>query len=276
MSDGFPRSVTIYGTGLMGSSFGLALKDRIPQVRVYGVDSPEVLQRSRSLGAIDAAEAATEAATEAMDAQAVDLIILAAPVSAILGLLDSCSPKSSLILDVGSTKVDICRKAESLGLPFVGGHPMTGSERSGPEAAKADLFHGRPFFLCPVSSTPIDGLAKVTKVAEAIGAKAVITTAEEHDRVVARLSHLPQILSTLLADQTSELRSLAGTGLESVTRLAKSPFHVWKDILETSGSLPDELRLFADRLRSVVEALEQGNMREIETIFARANLSVPE
>jgi prephenate dehydrogenase len=265
MTNGFPRSVTIYGTGLMGSSFGLALKARIPDVRVYGVDSPEVLQRSRLVGAVDAGEA-----------EAADLIILAAPVSAILGLLDSFSANSSLILDIGSTKVDICSRAVSRGLPFIGGHPMTGSERSGPEAARADLFNGRPFFLCPVSSTPKDAVPKVTGVAEAIGAKPVLTTAEEHDRVVARLSHLPQILSTLLADQTSELRSLAGTGLESVTRLAKSPFHVWKDIFETSGSLPAELRLFADRLRSVVEALEQGNMKEIETIFARANLSVPE
>jgi prephenate dehydrogenase len=268
MTDVFPRSVTIYGTGLMGSSFGLALKARIPQVRVYGVDSPDVLQRSRRVGAIDEGEAQVPDLS--------DLIILAAPVSAILGLLDSFSPNSSLILDIGSTKVDICGRAVSRGLPFVGGHPMTGSERSGPEAAKADLFEGRPFFLCPVSSTPTDAIPKVTRVAEAIGAKPVLTTAEEHDRVVARLSHLPQILSTLLADQTSELRPLAGTGLESVTRLAKSPFHVWKDIFETSGSLPGELRLFADRLRSVVEALEQGNMKEIETIFARANLSVPE
>jgi prephenate dehydrogenase len=268
MNAGFPRSVTIYGTGLMGSSFGLALKDRIPEVRVYGVDSPEVLQRSQSIGAID------KGAAQAADL--IDLIILAAPVSAILSLLDGFGANSPLILDVGSTKVDICNRAASRGLPFVGGHPMTGSERSGPEAAKADLFNGRPFFLCPISSTPQDAIPKVTRLAEAIGAKPVITTAEEHDRVVARLSHLPQILSTLLADQTSELRSLAGTGLESVTRLAKSPFHVWKDILETSGSLPGELRLFADRLRSVVEALEQGNMKEIETMFARANLSVPE
>jgi prephenate dehydrogenase len=266
MTDVFPRSVTIYGTGLMGSSFGLALKARIPQVRVYGVDSPDVLQRSRRVGAIDAGEAGTA-----------DLIILAAPVSAILRLLDSFSAaNSSLILDVGSTKVDICSAAVSRGLPFIGGHPMTGSERSGPEAARADLFDGRPFFLCPVSSTPKDAVSTVTRIAETIGAKPVITTAEEHDRVVARLSHLPQILSTLLADQTAELRSLAGTGLESVTRLARSPFHVWKDILETSGSLPGELRLFADRLLSVVEALEQGKMQEIETMFARANLSVPE
>jgi prephenate dehydrogenase len=91
---------------------------------------------------------------------------------------------------------------------------------------------------------------------------------------VAQLSHLPQIVSTLLADQTSANKDLAGPGWKSVTRLAASPFHVWRDILQTSGSLPDELRSFIARLREVLDALEAGNMQEVEALFERANRGV--
>jgi len=263
-ADGFPRTVLLYGTGLIGASFGLALKERIPGIRVHGIDSAEVLERAERCGAIDSGS------LSASDTP--DLVILAAPIGAILNLLDQLQPGSALaILDVGSTKVEICRRAASRGLPFVGGHPMTGSERSGPEAAAADLFQGATFFLCPVSTAPQGALARVTRVVEAIGAKPVVTTPEEHDRVVAQLSHLPQILSTLLADQTSERFALAGPGWKSLTRLAASPFHVWRDILLTSGSLPLELRLFTDRLCAVLDALESGNMKDIEIMFQRAN-----
>jgi prephenate dehydrogenase len=267
-ADGFPRIVLLYGTGLIGASFGLALKQRISGIRVYGIDSPEVLARAQGLGAID------EGTLSADDP---DLIILAAPVGTILDLLDGLPPATpSVIVDVGSTKVEICRKAANRGLQFVGGHPMTGSEKSGPDAASADLFRGAPFFLCPVSTAPQNALAGVMRLVEAVGAKPVVMSAEEHDRVVAQLSHLPQVLSTLLADQTAERYALAGPGWKSLTRLAASPFHVWRDILLTSGSLPLELRLFTDRLCAVLDALESGNMKEIERMFERANRVVPE
>ena len=263
-ADSFPRIVLLYGTGLIGTSFGLALKKCIPGIRVYGIDSPEILGRAQDLGAID------QGTLSPSDAP--DLIILAVPVGTILDLLDELpQATSSVIVDVGSTKVEICRKAASRGLPFVGGHPMTGSERSGPEAASAELFRGAPFFLCPVPAVPQRALARVTDLVETVGAKPVVMSAEEHDRVVAQLSHLPQILSTLLADQTAERYALAGPGWKSLTRLAASPFHVWRDILLTSGSLPLELRLFSDRLCAVLDALESGNMKEIESMFERAN-----
>jgi prephenate dehydrogenase len=265
--DGFPGSVTIYGTGLIGASFGLALKKSNPGIRIYGVDSPEVLGRAQRRGAVD------EGVEQAPNPT--DLVILAAPVGAILKLLGEI-PVGPCILDAGSTKVEICRKAAGHLLPFVGGHPMTGSEKPGPEAASAELFEMAPFFLCPVSSTPDSALSLVMRVVEAIGARPVVMSAEEHDRVVAQLSHLPQVLSTLLADQTSEQRGLAGPGWKSFTRLAASPFHVWHDILQTSGSLPLELRLFSDRLCAVLDALERGNMKEVQAMFERANRAVSE
>jgi len=262
MSKGsFPRSVIVYGTGLMGSSLALALRKYVPGVRVYGVDSPDVLGRAQSLGAVETDPAPPTA----------DLIILATPVGTILQWLDNPPSTAALILDVGSTKVSICRKAEGKKLPFLGGHPMTGSERAGPDAASADLFQGETFFLCPVATTPADAKTKIESVLRAMGARPLVVDAERHDKLVAQLSHLPQILSSLLADQTAENSGLAGPGWKSVTRLAASPFHVWRDILETSGSLPEELRLYIARLSSVLDALEKGNLKELDNLFERAN-----
>jgi 3-oxoacid CoA-transferase subunit A len=148
---------------------------------------------------------------------------------------------------------------------------MTGSERSGPEAASADLFRDAPFFLCPISSTPKHAVSGLTPVLEGIGAQPVVLDAEKHDRLVAQLSHLPQILSTLIADQASGDTTLAGPGWKSMTRLAGSPFHVWRDILQTSRFLPQELKSFETRLRAVVKALESGNVDELEAVFEKAN-----
>lgn len=258
-----PRSVTIYGTGLMGCSFALALKKQIPGIRVYGIDSPEILARARRIGAVDGEEPHPS-----------DLVVLATPVGGILELLEKLQPGPGLILDLGSTKVAICARAEQRQLPFIGGHPMTGSERSGPDAASPDLFNAAPFFLCPIATTPADAVRKLKPLLEAIGAQLLIMNPQEHDRRVAQLSHLPQIVSTVLADQTSAHKDLAGPGWRSVTRLGASPFHVWRDIFQTSGSLPQELRTFIERLRAVLDALETDNMQELEAIFERANRAV--
>jgi prephenate dehydrogenase len=263
---GFPHSVVVYGTGLMGCSLALALRKQSSEIRIYGVDDQDVLDRARGIGAIDPASDVP---------RTVDLLILATPVSAILKRLgELAADAAGLIMDVGSTKAAICEAAERRRLPFIGGHPMTGSERSGPEAASADLFKGAPFFLCPVSSTPKDALSKLSPVLKGLGSEAIVLDAGEHDRLVAQLSHLPQILSTLLANQASGDTSFAGPGWKSMTRLAGSPFHVWRDILETSHFLPNELKAFSARLRTVLEALESGNVDDLETLFQRANRAV--
>jgi len=277
---GFPRTVTIYGTGLIGCSFALALKQTISGVRVYGIDSADILSRARAIGAIDGT--IDEAKDRTIDFQGTghseesDLVILSAPVGEILRLTEELQPGSSIILDMGSTKVDICNRAEARKLPFVGGHPMTGSERSGPEAASADLFKDARFFLCPISSTPSGTVSQLEIVIRTIGAMPHVISPENHDRLAAEISHLPQILSTVLADQTGEHREFAGPGLKSVTRLAASPFHVWRDILMTSGSLPAELKTYIQRLHDILDALEKKDMKRLESVFERANKSVLE
>jgi len=266
MDSGFPRTVTVHGTGLIGCSFALALRKTIPGIRIYGIDNADILSRARSVGAIEAAGNTLPEAS--------DLVILSTPVGDILRLTGELNPGNSLFLDVGSTKVDICRRAEERRLPFVGGHPMTGSERSGPEAASADLFQDSRFFLCPISSTPAGAVSRLEALIRTIGAIPHVVKPESHDRLVAELSHLPQILSTVLADHTGDHREFAGPGWKSVTRLAASPFHVWKDILMTSGSLPGELKAYIERLNGILDALERKDQNQLESVFERANKSV--
>ena len=265
---GFPRTVTFYGTGLIGCSFALALKQTIPGVRIYGIDSTDILSRARAVGAID------EIVPGTGRIESSDLVVLSAPVGEILRLTDELLPGSSVILDVGSTKVEICKRAEARQLPFIGGHPMTGSERSGPEAASADLFEGARFFLCPISSTPPAAVPQLESVIRNIGGVPHVISPENHDRLAAEISHLPQILSTVLADHTGDHREFAGPGLKSVTRLAASPFHVWRDILLTSGSLPGELKTYIQRLHDMLDALDHKDMKRLQSVFERANKSV--
>jgi len=246
----------------MGSSIALALKRAFPGIRISGVDQPDILKKAHAVGSIDSTSP-----------QSSELTILAAPVGEILRLLEELKGGSSLILDLGSTKVDICKKAELRRLPFAGGHPMTGSERSGPGAASADIFKNACFFLCPVSSTPAGAIEQLEDMTRSIGAIPQIINPEDHDKLVSQISHLPQVLSTLLAVH-SDHAEFAGPGWRSLTRLAASPFHVWRDILLTSGSLPDELRSYIRQLQEVLDALDRKDSRSLEAIFERANRAV--
>lgn len=243
---------------MIGGSLALALKRSDPGLRIAGVDKPEVIQRALELKIIDVA-----------GPQPADLVVLATPVGEILRLLDEIEPGDALITDVGSTKVAICEKAEQRGLRFIGGHPMAGQEHSGPEAADASLFEGAPFFLCSVRSTPADAVEKMQTVIKAIGAVPHTISPRDHDQLVARISHLPQIISSALADQTSAHSNVAGPGLRSMTRMAASPFHVWRDIFKTSGYLPHELQAFIQRLQTILDSLQDGDSDELEKLFRR-------
>ncbi len=243
---------------MIGGSLALALRRAVPEIRISGVDKPGILERARQLKIIDSAGAAPA-----------DLVALATPVGDILKLLDQFRSTPSLVTDVGSTKAAICHKAERLALPFVGGHPMAGLEQSGPEAASADLFRDAPYFLCGLKTTPEGALERMKRLVQAIGGHPIVIMPEEHDRLVARISHLPQVISTLLAHHTAVDREIAGPGLRSMTRLAGSPFHVWRDIFKTSSFLPRELQSFIQELQDVLDSMEAGNLDDIEKLFKR-------
>jgi prephenate dehydrogenase len=270
--------VAIVGVGLVGGSFGLALKARSAAARRVGCDRPEVLERARALGAVDDATEDLESAVR--DA---DLVVLSTPVGVILDLiprLRSLVSRKALVTDVGSTKRLVCqRAAEILGEAplFLGGHPLAGKERSGIEHAEAALFEGTRYVLTPFSPDHLEDARVKTfsKLIESFGARPFVTDASTHDRAVAVLSHLPQLVSSGLASMVEEQSAedflpldLAASGFRDVTRLAESPYGVWRDICLTN------IENIQSALETLIEKLEELKLhlsdRELEREFKQA------
>lgn len=219
------RTIAIAGVGLIGGSFGLAMRAAGFAGRILGVSSPGTIEKAKARGAIDRGVALDEAAADA------DLILLAQPVSMILEVIPRLAGTRALVTDVGSTKARICQVGvAALGDRFLGGHPMAGSEARGIEAASPDLFRGRTWIFTGPPPDEVHTLVAQT------GATVTVLSPAEHDRLVALSSHLPQILSTALAATLSGTGAerTAGPGLASMTRLALSSFDLWRDILATN------------------------------------------
>jgi prephenate dehydrogenase len=224
--------VAIVGLGLIGGSLARALTARGHQV--IGVDDARARRRAKAAGAISQGIAAVEDA--AGDA---DVVVLAAPPRANLKLLRRLARAPGdepVVTDVGSVKTPIDREARRLGLSrFVGGHPIAGSEGSGFGASSETLFRGRAWVL--TASADADALRLVRRLVRATGAKPFLLEAMEHDRTLAFLSHVPQIVSWALFEAAAgdpvarRSLGLAGPGFRDMTRLAKSPRPLWRDIL---------------------------------------------
>ncbi len=232
-----PITITVVGVGLIGGSFALAARKAGVASRVVGVSSPATTAKALERGVIDEAMPLDQAVGQA------DLVLLSSTIQGILDTIPRLAglvKESTLVTDAGSTKrtiVDAARHVD--GLRFVGGHPMAGKELSGVEQADAALFEGRTWVLSPVYARDHSGIDELKPILEAIGARPVVVPATEHDAVVARTSHLPQLLSTAMAAALEayfhgKAPALAGPGLVDATRLAMSPFSVWHDILETN------------------------------------------
>src|SRR5260370_34303629 len=198
------RQVTIIGTGLIGGSLGLVLKNRQLAGRIVGCDRAPVLERAQDCGAIEAGT------TDPADAvRGSDLVVLATPVIAILdliGRLGPMLPTKTLVTDVGSTKVEVAQRAvksfgRNAGQRFLAGHPMAGKERPGVEFADADLFEGAAWLFTPLPGQNVHAgqCGEFIHCAEKMGAKVVVVDPADHDRVCAWISHLPQMISTALA-----------------------------------------------------------------------------
>lgn len=237
---GVPGSVAVLGLGLIGGSLALDLRAR--GVRVIGWDRPDVLRRARRRGVVD------EAAGSVLDAgRRTRVVVLCAPPSANLRLLRRLARLGAdgpVVTDVGSVKAPIVDEARRLGLRrFVGGHPVAGSERSGIEAARTGLFAGRAWVLTPVAETSPHALRAVAALARALGARPVRRLeAGAHDRALAFLSHLPQVVACALlavAEDDPVARrhlALAGPGFRDMTRLARSPRGLWRQILAENSA----------------------------------------
>jgi prephenate dehydrogenase len=233
--------VGIVGVGLIGGSLAMALRRRQPSTHVVVVDRPEVAATAIGLGLADAVASSVAQLTD------VDLIVLAAPIPAIVEALGAIGSARmpAVVTDVGSTKRHILAAARRSGVGvFVGGHPMAGSERGGLEHASAGLFEGRRWFLVPGDASPAQ-VARVATFVRGVGAEPCDIDASTHDRTMAYVSHLPQIVSTVLMQQVGESvgpdgLDHAGRGLEDVTRLASSPSDIWQGILATNADFVGE------------------------------------
>lgn len=269
--------IAIIGVGLIGGSFGLALKRRGFTGVVAGVDQGAALEEARKRGAIDEGHNELEAAVAGAD-----LVLLATPILTILDLLErvrKAVPASAMVTDAGSTKSQICERAAELfdERPwFVGGHPLAGKEHHGIESASPDLFAGRRWVLTPHSVAHLEtwpGRA-LRECLTRIGALVEIRDAEAHDETVAWTSHLPQLTATALAAVIEENLAdpedlhLAASGLRDTTRLADSSYRIWRDICLTNGdNLQEALAALAQKLEHLRENLRT---RELEEEFRRA------
>lgn len=263
------QQIAIVGLGLIGGSIALAVRERWPASRVIAVDRQAVLAHAISTGAID------QVCESVAAIPAADLVVLAAPVRQNVELLAEVGRTLStpaVVTDVGGTKqaiVDAARQLPSA-ITFVGGHPLGGAERGGFGFARPDLFVNRPWIFTPEGNAA-DAVTRLSRFVTGLGAKPSILTAADHDRLMAFLSHLPQLAVTALMDVVgrsvpSDTLSLAGQGLVDSTRLASSPPGVWRDICATNaGAIGPALDLLIARLQEMRAALEQGD--EIDRFF---------
>jgi len=274
------KQVTIIGTGLIGGSLGLALKKRHLAGRIVGCDRAPVLKKALECGAI---EAGTTHPADAVSGS--DLVVLATPVIAILDLVErlgSLSPKT-LVTDVGSTKAEIVqRAAKSFGRNaarrFLAGHPMAGKENAGVEFADADLFEGAAWLFTPLPGQNVYAgqCGEFIHCAEMVGAKVAVVDPVDHDRFCAWISHLPQMISTALAaalvdefGPDAPVLDIGGRALREMTRIAGSPYSMWRDIAITNRkNLSDVLHKLEQRLAHIRENLDS---RELAAEFERAH-----
>ncbi len=269
------KQITIIGTGLIGGSLGLALKAAGFSGKIIGCDREATVDRARAMRAIDLG---TEDPLEAI--QGSDLIILATPVGAIIDLIERIGPLASpdaLITDVGSTKKEIIDRARAVfgdraPQRFLAGHPMAGKEHGGLENAEARLFVNAVWLLVPQPGQDLEKgkIRDYRDLLEKAGARVMKMEAERHDRLCAWISHLPQMISTALAaalvdefGETPDLHAIGGRALREMTRIAGSPYSMWRDIAYTnSANIEYALHKLEQRLAHIRENLRSPELRK--------------
>src|SRR6202790_1927533 len=269
------RQITIIGTGLIGGSLGLALRKKKFAGRIIGCDREGTLHRARARGAIDDGTANPGDAV-----QGSQVVVLATPVLAIVDLIERLGPSlpaKTLLTDVGSTKTMVVERAvkvfgKNAGRRFLAGHPMAGKEMSGVDYADADLFHKAVWFLSPLPGQNLnDGLlAEFSGWIDQIGSRIAVLPAEEHDQLCAWISHVPQMISTALAAALVEefgdeapLLAAGGRALQEMTRIAASPYSMWRDVAITNKkNLEDALWKVEQRLTHIRANLTTRQLAE--------------
>lgn len=272
--------VVIFGVGLIGGSFSLALRKAKAVTEVVGFGrSAATLNEAKQLGILD--RIGDDVAREVGDA---DIVLVATPVAQMAGIFKRIAPylgAQTLVTDGGSTKGDVVAAARAnLGdklSQFIPAHPIAGGEKSGASAALADLYQGKRVVLTPLSENAPDSVARVRKAWELCGANVSELTPEQHDTVFAAVSHLPHLLSFALVhdlakrDNKDQLLSFAASGFRDFTRIAASSPEMWRDIcVANRAALMVELQQYAAELSVLHQALESNDAAKLEEIFSLA------
>jgi prephenate dehydrogenase len=269
------RQITIVGTGLIGGSLGLALKKSGFRGKIVGCDSVSVLSRAKRARAIDLGVADPVEASLGSD-----VVVLATPVGSVIELIERLGPRlspSTLLTDVGSTKGEIVSRArktfgKDAARRFLAGHPMAGKENSGIAFADADLFRGAVWFVTPLPGQRFKTgiVAEYLKLVKKTGARIAELDAAEHDQLCAWISHVPQMISTALAatlveeyGEKAPLLECGGRALREMTRIAASPYSMWRDIAITNKKqIADALLKMEQRLGHIRENLDTRGLEE--------------
>jgi prephenate dehydrogenase len=275
------RQITIVGTGLIGGSLGLALRQRGFDGTIIGCDKPEVLEIAITRSAID------RGATDVKEAaRGSDVVVFATPVRVTFLLLERLSSAlagETLVTDTGSTKAQLVEFAcllfgETAGERLLPGHPMAGKEQGGIENADPELFRDAAWLVTPIGShhqyTPRQ--REYVDLLKSVGARVVALEPERHDRLCAWISELPQMISTTLASLLQDelgdddaATQIGGPALREMTRLARSPYSMWGDVAMTnSQNLEKALLRFEQELAHLRENLRGPGLRET---FENAN-----
>jgi len=267
--------IAIVGTGLLGGSIGLGLRAVGYAGTIIGVGRRQsTLDKALSHGCVD------EVSLDLADAVGRSrLVILATPLGRFAPLLEQIAASDHeqlVVTDVGSTKARVMADARRL-LPqprrFVGSHPMAGSERHGPEHAEADLFDHRPCIVVAEQDTDAPAIEMVSQLWSTLGMRVLRMTAEEHDRKVAAISHLPHALAVLLVELAEEAEALgvASSGFADTTRIAASDPDVWADIfIHNPGGVVEAIDGYMDRLHRFRDVVASGQRERIIDVLARA------
>jgi len=274
------KKISIFGVGLIGGSFALALKKAGAVDRVFGVGrSAAPLARAKELGIIDVASASVGEAVAAAD-----LILVAAPVAQTEAILASIAPhlqQGTVVTDAGSTKSDVVEAArKALGgkiAQFVPGHPIAGREQNGPDAAIVDLYVGKKTVITQLPENSEHDVARVAQAWQQCGAIIHKLSPAEHDRVFAAVSHLPHLLAYALVDDIARkphadlLFQYAASGFRDFTRIAGSSPEMWRDIsLANHVALLAELDAYMAQLAQLRGLLAERNGAGIEAVYANA------
>ena len=278
------KHIVVIGLGLVGGSIAQAIRAAWPETSIDGVDTDvRTRETAREAGVVDRVADGAGEAFAALLADGCDLVVLATPVDAAEPYLKAIADSgyAGVVTDTASTKARICEMASAmLAYPqnFVPGHPMAGSEKSGIDGARADLFQGAYWILCPDATTPPDYIPALHDFVVGLGARVIVIPREKHDQAVAVVSHVPHLVASslvTLADKASDeqhtIMRLAAGGFKDTTRIAAGSPSLWCGIaFDNAEAVKRGLEDMQDILGSFATALEEGDRDGMTRLLAQA------